>query len=94
MIQDDKYYNAVSVGLGCLGIIYSVIIEVTEAFYLKEERSLASWKSEKINLIKGDVFKNNFHYELMINPHPGKDGDHLCVITVRNVYKPNGSEKN
>lgn len=92
LIQDDKYYNAISVGLGCLGLIASVILEVVPAFILKEERHVSDWLSIKKELIKKDVFKSNFHYEILINPHPNTDKNHTCLVTKRNPYQLTGTE--
>lgn len=92
LIQDDKYYHSISVGIGCLGIVESVILEVVPAFYLKEERYLSDWLQVKKDLIKKDVFRQNFHYEIMINPHPRSDKNHTCLVTTRNPYTLIGNE--
>ncbi len=86
LIQDDHFYNAVSVGVGCMGIIYSVTIKVVTAFYLEEKRSiLTTWQDIKPSLMDGSVFKGHFHYELMVNPHRTKDGKHTLLITTREI---------
>lgn len=93
LIQDDHFYNAISVGIGCLGIIYSVTLNVVPAFYLEEKReTLTTWQDIKASLADGSVFKNKFHYELMINPHPTKNGKHTCLVTTREkIPKPSGN---
>jgi hypothetical protein len=90
LVQDDDWFNTVKAGMGCLGVIYSIIIKVRDKFWLKEVRTISKWKEVKELLKKGDVLKNNRHWEVIINPYipDGKD-DHLCLITTRNdVPKP------
>jgi D-arabinono-1,4-lactone oxidase/FAD binding domain len=96
LIQDDKWFNAVKMSMGCMGIIYSLIIKVTDRFWLKEVRKTKFWQEVKQDLIQGDVFKDNRHYELIINPYISKGhSDHLCLITTRNPLEPpsNGKPK-
>ncbi len=84
LIQDDHFYNALSVGIGCLGIIYAVTIKVVEAFYLEEHRTkITTWQEIKADLMNGSVFKDIFHYELLLNPHPTNNGKHTVLVTTR-----------
>jgi FAD/FMN-containing dehydrogenase len=83
--QDDDWFNACLVNLGCLGVIYSVILRVRPRFFLKEERTLSTWSQVRQDLQQGSVFQENAHYEVLVNPyatHP--NGDHTCLITRRN----------
>lgn len=81
--QDDDWFNACQVGIGCLGLIYSVVLRVRPRFYLKEERSLSVWSKVKDDLRDGGVLRENDHYEVLVNPYP-TNGDHTCLITRRN----------
>ncbi|SRR6266849_2614183 len=51
--QDDKWFRAVLVSMGCMGVIYSVIIKVVPKFWLKETRSLTTWENIKPELHRG-----------------------------------------
>ncbi len=84
LIQDDDWFNAVVVSMGCMGVIYSVILRVTKKYWLKEKREVATWDQIKEDLKKGDVLKNHRHYEVLVNPHK-VDGQHRCLITTRNI---------
>jgi hypothetical protein len=83
LIQDDDWFNAVVVSMGCMGIIYSVILRVTKKYWLKEVRTLSTWDRVKNDLKRGEVLKNNRHYEVLINPYE-VDGAYRCLITTRN----------
>ncbi|MFQ5708599.1 MAG: D-arabinono-1,4-lactone oxidase [bacterium] len=84
LIQDDEWLNAAVVSMGCMGVIYSVILHVVKKFWLEEVRTLSTWEQVKRDLKKGDVLKNNRHYELYLDPYK-KNGQHTCLVTVRNV---------
>ncbi|HVN53327.1 MAG TPA: D-arabinono-1,4-lactone oxidase [Anaerolineaceae bacterium] len=83
--QDDDWFHAVQVGIGCMGILYSVILRVRPRYYLKEERTLSAWSQVRRDLQAGTVLRENDHYEVLVNPYPTRpDGDHACLITRRN----------
>ena len=82
LIQDDQWFNAAAVGMGCLGVIYSVVLEVREAFLLKETRTLTTWTRVKEALRNGAVYRTPEHYELLLNPY-SVDGQYRCLITTR-----------
>jgi hypothetical protein len=82
LVQDDDWFNAVKVSVGCMGVIYSLILRVREKFYLKEVRKVSTWNKVKEDLKKGDVLRDNCHYEIIINPYEVK-GEHLCLVTTR-----------
>lgn len=84
LVQDDDWFNSVVVGMGCMGVIYSFILRVTEKYWLKEVRELNVWDKVKEDLKKGEVLKENRHWEVVFNPHTVK-GEHLCLITTRNI---------
>lgn len=93
LIQDDHYFNAALVSMGCMGVIYSVILEVEPAYQLTERRVLTSWNAIKPQLQAGgkhELIRKHRHFELIINPHQ-IDGDHACIVTTRNYA--NGKEK-
>jgi FAD/FMN-containing dehydrogenase len=90
LIQDDEWFNTVAISMGCTGIIYSVIMEVMPKYWLKEVRTMSDWKTVKAMLIDGRVFKENRHFEVLVNPYPIK-GTHSCLVTKRNITEePHG----
>ncbi len=89
LIQDNDWFNAVLVSMGCMGIFYSVIIKVMPAYYLKEERvdkiNETYWEDVKQNLDIKKLLNENRHFEIWINPYK-IDGKHRCLITTRNIF--------
>ncbi len=82
LVQDDEWFYAAIVGVGCLGVIYSVVLEVREAFLLKERRTLTTWQAVKKELSDGKIYSMPEHYELLFNPYK-TDGQNRCLITTR-----------
>ena len=71
LLQDDEAFNAVIVGLGAFGVIYSVTIETVPFFWLEEKRELMKWSEAKQLLDQGpngDILK--YHYaDVVVNPY-------------------------
>src|SRR6185437_12220312 len=81
--QDDGWFDASRVGIGCLGVVYSLVLRVQPRYFLKEERTLSVWSQVKRDLQDGGVLRENVHYEVLVNPYQ-TNGDHTCLITRRN----------
>ncbi len=81
--QDDEWFKAVVVSMGCMGIVYSVILRVAKKFWLEEIRTISTWDVVKQDLLAGNVLRDNQHYEVLVNPYI-VNGKHTCVITRRN----------
>jgi len=95
LIQDDKTFNAVVVSMGCMGIVYSVILEVGPSYWLFEERKLSSWEAIKKAYEKDKMafLEEHRHLAIMLNPYAvneeGKispNAEHSCLITTRNYH--------
>jgi hypothetical protein len=73
--QDDEWFRAVLVAMGCMGVIYSFIMEVTEAFSVKELRTSTTWEKVKGSLAPSmwkpvpPVISAVDHFELVLNPY-------------------------
>lgn len=83
LLQDDDAFNAARVGMGCLGVIYSVTLAVQEKFYLREVRTMSTWDDVGKLLMEGSLLRDNRHCEIYFNPYE-QDGVHHCLITTRN----------
>jgi L-gulono-1,4-lactone dehydrogenase len=101
--QDDDWFNSILVAMGCMGVIYSYVLEVVPAYYLEESRTMSTWETVKMELTFGTgpdgtptlprVFEENRHYDVNINPYP-VEGVHSCIVTTKNIVKaskPSGS---
>ncbi|MGB7686273.1 MAG: D-arabinono-1,4-lactone oxidase [Solirubrobacterales bacterium] len=83
LVQDDDRFAAVICGLGTLGLLYRVMIETREKFWLKEVRTLDTWENVRASLNADGVLGEEEHYELFVNPYAGDDGQHRVLVTVR-----------
>lgn len=85
LVQDDEWFHACQVGIGCMGIIYSVVLRVKERYFLLEERRLSDWFTVREQLHNGKVLRENDHFEVLVNPYSTlPNGNHTCLITRRN----------
>jgi len=88
LVQSDKTFNASVVGMGCLGIVYAVILRVRRQYYLSETRTGYKWTVLRDRLREGSILRQFRHVEAIINPHV-INGDNTCLLTLRNeVPKP------
>lgn len=83
LVQDDDFFNAVLVSMGCMGVIYSVVLSVCDRYSMIEQRSLSKWSVVKRELEAGAPLRDNRHWEVLVNPYK-IDGDYTCLITRRN----------
>ena len=81
--QDDDWFNSALVGMGCLGIVYSVTLAVRPFYYLTERRWLEPWSKVHDQLLSRELLRDHRHVEIYVNVHPSEDGDHLCLVTTR-----------
>jgi hypothetical protein len=100
LVQNDDAFRAVLVNMGCMGVIYSIVIEVVPSFWLHEEREVTTWESvAQPNGFLGKLLRNGTpdpgwrgvqpdFYELLVNPYP-TSGTHACVITRRTKREKN-----
>ena len=80
--QDDEVFAAAVCGIGCLGMIESLVLEVRPKFWLRERRRVRTWEEERPELAGGALDRHD-HYELFLNPYPRKDGKHELLVTTR-----------
>jgi FAD/FMN-containing dehydrogenase len=69
LVQDDHVWNAVSVGMGCMGVICTAMIEVRERFFMREVREMHPWAKVRADLEDGGVLNRHEHYELAFSPY-------------------------
>ena len=90
LIQDDDAFHAVMVGVGSIGLVFSMIIEVQESYRLYEERKVWDWEAFKAKMQEGDLYtfvNAHRHFEVLINPYIDETEDapaRKCLVTTRN----------
>ena len=86
LVQDDAVFDAVAVGIGCMGVVCTAMIEVRERYFLREVRELRPWAQVREDLRRGDVFADNRHYELIFSPYADPDLiAYPFLVTTRNI---------
>jgi L-gulono-1,4-lactone dehydrogenase len=83
LVKDDEMFFAAACGIGTLGLVHSLLIEVRERFWLNEVRTLASWEEVRDSLTETGVLGEGDHYELFVNPYADDDGRHRVLVTRR-----------
>lgn len=96
--QDDELFNALAVSMGCLGIVYAVVLRTVPRYWLREVRTLTTWGALTATggflerLLHGqslisETGRDPAHYEIYVNPYPPKKGGaaatHHCILTER-----------
>jgi L-gulono-1,4-lactone dehydrogenase len=92
LVQDDERFHAAVCGLGTIGVLYRVMIEVREKFWLKEVRTLSTWEKVKNTLEPDGALAGQAHYELFVNPYPEAGGEHRVLVTRRTDTPKPGKE--
>lgn len=75
LLQDDDKFYAALVNMGCFGILYSIIIEVTDMSYMHQEVSYQKYSFDEAfikKISKGVLPKNSgeeYFYSLLFNPY-------------------------
>jgi D-arabinono-1,4-lactone oxidase/FAD binding domain len=86
--QDDAWFRAVVVGMGCMGLIHSVILGVRAMFYLRERRSMSTWSQVRTRIATRGALEKSLHYEVYFNPYRRPDGEIECLETTREIVDP------
>ena len=82
LVQDDHVFDAVCVGMGCMGVTCSAMLEVRDRFHMREVRELHPWAKVKADLLDGAVLDRHEHYELAFSPYDDRFA-YPCLVTTR-----------
>jgi D-arabinono-1,4-lactone oxidase len=83
LIQDDDCFRAVICSMGCFGVIYSVVFEVMQMYWLEENRTLTTLRDVIEQLRPNpqnpdhlpDALINTRNFDVLVHPYPMKDGE-------------------
>ena len=81
--QDDDLFYAAVVGLGCMGVVTSLVVETVPDYYLEETREVTTWEELKPKLRAGAP-RECRHYSFSVNPYR-IDGRHRCLVVRRTL---------
>jgi len=56
LVQDDDCYHAALINMGTMGVVHSFMLRVTEAFHMKEIRTLSSIPELKAKVSDGKIY--------------------------------------
>jgi hypothetical protein len=90
LVQDDDVFAAAVCGMGTLGLVYALVLEVRDAFWLNEIREVVGWEAIRDTVTPAGVLGRHEHYELFLNPYRNKDGTHHVLVTTREPSAPLG----
>ena len=92
LVQDDAIFNAVSVGLGCMGVVASLVLETRPEYWLDEERTPATWEEVRGELEEG-AHEEVRHYQVAVNPYYNNDvGGRRAMVTYRRMLEEKPSD--
>jgi hypothetical protein len=83
LVQDEGSFAAAVCGMGCMGLVHSLVLEVRERFWLDEVRTLTTWEEARDGLTGDGVLGEGDHYELFLNPYARAGGRHAALVTRR-----------
>ncbi len=95
LIQDDAIFYSAVLSFGSMGIIYSLVIEVRELYYLRETKLATNWKELKKKWLDGTIFTEGDtesagevprSVSFLINPYALKnrktgEPEHYCIVS-------------
>jgi hypothetical protein len=83
LCQSDHWFRAIAVGMGCMGVLCTAMLEVEPEYFLREVREFKTWNSVRADLEDGEVLERNRHYEVLFSPYERKHA-YPCLVTTRN----------
>lgn len=71
--QDDQWFNAALVNLGCFGVIYAYVVEVRPMYWLAETKEIKNWSEVKRELLSTNWRNFLTTYEIPEREKPRKE---------------------
>lgn len=96
LVQNDDYFYSVVLGLGAMGLIYELVLEVCPRYWIKENRTIVDWDTElKPQLLNGyfkKLVEDDYDFvSFRVNPYKTyskklRKEVRLCALTVQKKY--------
>jgi hypothetical protein len=88
IIYDDRTFEAILVSMGCMGIIYSVVLKVRDQYSLVETTSIDSWQRIRGTLTSIINDPSIRSLQIILDPYTDRNGSNLCFVTSRSEGIP------
>jgi FAD/FMN-containing dehydrogenase len=85
--QDDAWFDAARVGIGCLGLIYAITVAVVPAFELTERRRATTWEEARALIADVEGLRAHLHSEVYLSPYE-RHGRRRALLTTRELRDP------
>lgn len=82
IIFDDATFNACLVSIGCMGIIYAVVLKVRDQYNLVETTTATTWQSFMATLPTPLTNPAGRFLQLAVDPYTN-GGSNTCLVTTR-----------
>ena len=83
IIYDHSWFGAALVSLGCMGIIYAVVLRVRDQYNLTETTTQTTWQAFMPTAAALLNNPNNRFLQIAIDPYPNATGTNTCLVTTR-----------
>jgi FAD/FMN-containing dehydrogenase len=87
---DTALFDAVLVSAGRMGVIYAVVVEIRDAFRLREDRERTTWTAARTRIQREIIDglppvtgTRPCFMEIVVSPYAGGDGQRLAIISTR-----------
>jgi hypothetical protein len=97
IIYDERLFDACLVSLGCMGVIYAVVMQVREAYGLVETTAETTWSAFKRNISTYLDDPTSRFLQVLVDPYHDGNNDNVCLVTTRSeavatdpVVRPQG----
>jgi FAD/FMN-containing dehydrogenase len=88
LIQDDDTFWAAVCGLGVMGILHSLMLEVRERYWLNEQAAVTTWERVRDRLTLDGALGEDSHCEVLVDPYADDAGDHRALVITRRECPP------
>jgi FAD/FMN-containing dehydrogenase len=90
IIYDNATFNACLVSLGCMGVIYAVVLSVRGAYDLIETTRGTTWQALLPTMPALLRDESNRFLQIAVSPYPDETNNNPCLVTTRTEAAPTG----
>lgn len=98
---DTALFDAALVSAGRMGVIYALVVEVRDAFNLREDRERTTWNAARARIQREIIdglppvppLTRPRFVEVVVSPYAGGDGERLAIISERRETSDESNER-